>query len=133
MSYLLDADWIIQILSGDVTAISVVRRLRGSRFAVCWIAVAEVYEGAFATPAPETALINARQFVSSYPIVDFDGQVAERFALERAHLRRHGQLSPDMDLLIAATALTHDLTLLTFNRRHFRRIPNLKMYVPSAI
>ena len=31
----------------------------------------------------------------------------------------------DMDLLIAATAIRHDLTLLTNNRRHFERIPSL--------
>ena len=34
----------------------------------------------------------------------------------------------NVDLLIAATALVHDLTLLTFNRRHFERIPDLRLY-----
>jgi predicted nucleic acid-binding protein len=29
---------------------------------------------------------------------------------------------------IAATALHHDLTLLTRNRRHFSRIPSLRLY-----
>ena len=33
----------------------------------------------------------------------------------------------DMDLLIAATALRHELTLLTNNRRHFNRIPSLAL------
>jgi predicted nucleic acid-binding protein len=37
----------------------------------------------------------------------------------------------DLDLLIAATALAYDLTLLTFNRRHFQRIPNLRLYSPT--
>jgi predicted nucleic acid-binding protein len=36
-----------------------------------------------------------------------------------------------MDLLIAATALDHDLTLVTRNRRHFERIPDLTLYQPS--
>ncbi len=34
----------------------------------------------------------------------------------------------DADLLIAATALEHDLTLMTQNLRHFNRIPDLKLY-----
>jgi len=34
----------------------------------------------------------------------------------------------DFDILIAATALHHDLTLVTRNRRHFERIPNLALY-----
>jgi predicted nucleic acid-binding protein len=53
-----------------------------------------------------------------------------RFAEVRSFLRRRGQLIPDFDLLIAATALHHDLTLLTFNRRHFLRVPDLKLYQP---
>lgn len=34
----------------------------------------------------------------------------------------------DPDLLIAATALHHDLTLVTRNRKHFERIPGLDLY-----
>lgn len=35
------------------------------------------------------------------------------------------------DILIAATALHHDLALVTRNRAHFQRIPGLKLYEPS--
>ncbi len=55
----------------------------------------------------------------------------ERFAELRAYLRRRGQLIPDFDLLIGATALQHNLTLLTFNRRDFERIPHLALYQPG--
>jgi tRNA(fMet)-specific endonuclease VapC len=55
----------------------------------------------------------------------------ERFAEVRSFLRRRGQLIPDFHLLIGATALHHDLTLLTFNRRDFQRIPDLKLYQPG--
>jgi predicted nucleic acid-binding protein len=33
----------------------------------------------------------------------------------------------DLDLLIAASALRHDLTLLTNNRRHFEEIEGLRI------
>jgi predicted nucleic acid-binding protein len=36
-----------------------------------------------------------------------------------------------MDILIAATALEHNLTLLTRNRKDFQVIPNLKLYQPN--
>jgi predicted nucleic acid-binding protein len=52
----------------------------------------------------------------------------KRFARLRGELRRQGQLIPDPDLLIAATALQHDLTIVTRNVRHFQRIPGLKLY-----
>jgi predicted nucleic acid-binding protein len=39
----------------------------------------------------------------------------KRFALVRGKLRREGQLISDSDILIAATALEHDLILFTYN------------------
>ena len=44
-----------------------------------------------------------------------------------ANLRREGQLIEDADLLMAAIALAHDLTLLTDNVRHFQRIESLQI------
>ena len=40
-------------------------------------------------------------------------------------LKRSGQLIPDVDILIAATALLHSLPIVTRNVRHFSRFPNL--------
>lgn len=42
-----------------------------------------------------------------------------------ADLYSRGQLIPDADLLIAATALEHGLVLATNNSRDFSRIPGL--------
>jgi tRNA(fMet)-specific endonuclease VapC len=63
-------------------------------------------------------------------VLPLEDPILEQFAELRAHLRRIGRPLPDFDLLIAATALHHDLTLLTFNRRHFERVPDLKLYRP---
>ncbi len=52
----------------------------------------------------------------------------ELFGRHRSVLRRQGNMIPDMDLLIAATALNYDLTLMTRNIRHFARIPDLRLY-----
>jgi len=52
----------------------------------------------------------------------------ERFAEIRAYLRRGGELISDFDILIGATAVFYDLTVLTYNMRHFKRIPDLKLY-----
>jgi tRNA(fMet)-specific endonuclease VapC len=42
-----------------------------------------------------------------------------------ADLHRRGELICDADILIAATAITHGLTVATNNQAHFRRIPDL--------
>ena len=48
-------------------------------------------------------------------------QAAELYAL----LYQAGQLISDADILIAATALKHNLVMVTENVNHFRRIPGL--------
>lgn len=55
----------------------------------------------------------------------------ERFANIRGRLRAQGQLIGDADILIAATALEHDLVLVTQNLNHFRRINDLRIYQHS--
>jgi tRNA(fMet)-specific endonuclease VapC len=47
----------------------------------------------------------------------------ETFAEIKADLQTQGNIIDDMDLLIAATALTMNYTLVTNNERYFSRIP----------
>jgi tRNA(fMet)-specific endonuclease VapC len=128
MAYLLDSDWVIEALAGREPAVLTLRRLRGASIGICWVSVAEVYEGAFSSPDPQAHLVSMRQFMSQYRVLGIDDVIAVRFADERAQLRRRGALIADLDLLIAATALTYDLTLITSNRRHFERVPGLSLY-----
>jgi tRNA(fMet)-specific endonuclease VapC len=50
-------------------------------------------------------------------------QAAELYAV----LYQEGQLSSDADILIAATALKHNLVMVTENVNHCRRIPGLSI------
>ena len=128
MAYLLDADWAIQALAGKTLAVNTLTELAPDGIAMSWITVGEIYEGAFGFPDPQPYLATFRAFIQPLPKLDLDDLTMERFAAIRSDLRRRGQLIPDFDLLIAATALRHDLTLLTYNLRHFSRIPNLKLH-----
>ncbi len=51
--------------------------------------------------------------------------VIERYAKERVNLESLGCRIDDLDLLIGCTALQHELTIVTHNRKHFERIPNI--------
>ena len=44
-----------------------------------------------------------------------------------ADLHQRGELISDADILIAATAITHDLTIVTNNETHFHRISDLQI------
>jgi predicted nucleic acid-binding protein len=129
--YLLDTDWIIQALAGREPAAQTLRRLEGSRIYVSYITVSEIYERAFTSVNPQAHLVSFRQFLSPYRMLTLTDPIVERFAELRAFLRRRGQLIADFDLLIGATAIQHNLTVLTFNRRDFERIPDLMLYALS--
>lgn len=61
----------------------------------------------------------------------FDSAVGLRWAQLLADLRRRGRPMSVKDSLIAATALTHDLTVATLNRRDFESA-KVRLADPSA-
>jgi tRNA(fMet)-specific endonuclease VapC len=128
MPFLLDSDWVIQALAGRAPAVPILRRMAPSLVALSVIVLGEIYERAYASSNPEAHIQSFRAFWQPYRLIGLDEATMQRFAEIRSLLRRRGELIPDMDLLIAATALRHNLTLLTFNLRHFRRIPDLQLY-----
>ena len=127
MRYLVDSDWLIDAFLGIPTAIHRLTQLREDGMAVSIITYGELFEGALGAPAPMAELARFRRFLARLTLLGLDDPTMERFARLRAELRRQGQLIPDLDLLIAATALNHDLTLLTRNVRHFNRVPGLRL------
>ena len=49
------------------------------------------------------------------------------YGIEKARLRRAGNLIPELDLLIATTALHHGMTLVSNNTKHMSRIEGLML------
>ncbi|MGI8554302.1 MAG: type II toxin-antitoxin system VapC family toxin [Dehalococcoidia bacterium] len=131
MPYILDADWIIQAFAGRAQAASTWDRLAAVQIFVSWVTVAEVYEGAFNSSNPQARLNMFRDFLRPYQVLSLNEPIVKRFAELRAFLRRRGQMISEFDVMLAATALHYDLTVLTFNVRHLQRIPDLRLYPPG--
>ena len=53
--------------------------------------------------------------------------VARKFGEVRAGLLDAGQSVPELDLLIASTALVHNLTVVTHNTQDYANIPGLNL------
>lgn len=92
------------------------------------ISLGELYDWAYSRKDPAPSL-RAIQSLLTYEVslISFDNDCAEDFGRLRLDLRRQGIGVDNMDLLIAATAHVHDLTLVTHNTRHFQDIPGLRL------
>jgi tRNA(fMet)-specific endonuclease VapC len=125
LTHLLDTSWIIPHLRGATAHTQTIRKIGALQLAVSIVFLAELYEGVFRTSrraAAEQALALALTDIIVLPIND---SVCYLFGEQRARLRQNNQLIGEVDLLIAATCLHYNLTLLTTNRVHFQRIPGL--------
>jgi predicted nucleic acid-binding protein len=131
MTYILDADWAINALAAHAAASSTLNRLAPRGIAIAWLTVCEIYEGAFRSANPSEYLRRYREFLHPFRRLPVTDPIAERFAELRAFLRRRGQLISDFDTMLAATALEHDFTVLTYNVDDFKRIADLRLYQPS--
>jgi tRNA(fMet)-specific endonuclease VapC len=128
MAYIIDADWIIEITRGNQRVSGIVQDLANERVSVSWLTLGEVFEVAHNSSYPQARLDMFYQYVNQFDVVGVNGPIIERFAEIRSFLRRQGQLISDLDIVLAATALQLDLTVLTYNSRDFERIPDLRIY-----
>lgn len=118
-------------MGGHEPATSIPSRIPTTVVGVSVVTIGEVHQGAYNSSNPEARIQRFDQFLMRYATVDVSRDVMARFAEVRAGLGRQGMLVADLDLIIAATALHYDLTLLTFNRRHFQRVSGLRLYEPG--
>lgn len=117
--YLLDSNICIYVLADATSAIAakLTSCAQGSAVTSA-IAYAEVIRGS--AQANESERAKLRDFFNLVPVLPFDAAAA--VALANLPLRRGG-----FDRLIAAHALSLDLTLVTNNERDFRDVVGLRI------
>lgn len=69
---------------------------------------------------------SVEELVAHFPIVALDNCSLE-YAGNKVKLRKAGTPIDEFDLLIASSALHYNLTLVTDNIKHFKRIEGLKL------
>ena len=126
--YLLDTNACIRVLNG--TSAPLIARLRShapSDLRVSSVTRAELLYGARRSARVAENLRLLTGFFAPLVSLPFDDACAEEYGALRATLSAAGRPIGPNDLLIAATALAHDLTLVTHNLREFSRIAGLKI------
>ncbi|MBT4497002.1 MAG: type II toxin-antitoxin system VapC family toxin [Gemmatimonadetes bacterium] len=130
MAFLFDTDAISELLRprpliGYIEWLQ--KRPREEQFTSS-VVIGELYKGAYRSSARERHLDNIKKRVlPAVTVLPYDVATARVYGKIRAQLEETGQVLADADLQIAATALYHDLELVTGNLRHFSRIEQLRI------
>ena len=126
MIYLLDTNVCITLLRGkDPVLLQRINARKPADIALCSVVIGELFYGAALSnqPALEQAKVDA--FARLYVCLSFDDAAAKAFGGLRAHLKKLGTPIGPYDLMIAASALASNLTLVTHNVVEFSRVPGL--------
>ena len=92
------------------------------------VVIGELYKGAFRATHRARHLENIEtRVLEALTVLPYDIGVARVFGQVQAALEEAGRVIADADLQIAATALHHDLEIVTGNLRHFARVPGLRV------
>ena len=129
MNYLIDADWTIDYLSGRSSAHALFPELRREGMAASIVTLIELYTGVYGSRDPRQKERELRTFLTVVRVLPITRAVMRQTARLRADLlaRRAPISHRAYDLIVAATALTYDLTLVTSNLRDYQDIPGLKI------
>lgn len=119
---LMDTNVIVRVLNGDRELINELSKI--SSLCTCTVVLGELMYGAAKSAHVIQNKQNAKSFCSRYPLLGVSNIVAEFYGEIKKDLLSHGNVMPENDMWIAATALANDMTIITQDK-HFEHIQNL--------
>ena len=119
---LMDTNVIVRVLNGDRELINELSKI--SSLCTCTVVLGELMYGAAKSAHVVQNKQNAKSFCSRYPLLGVSNIVAEFYGEIKKDLLSHGNVMPENDMWIAATALANDMTIITQDK-HFEHIQNL--------
>ena len=127
MQYLLDTCVISDFIKGELGTQGRLKQTPPTSVVVSIITVMELRYGLLInTQCAQKIESTIASFLTSVTILPFSNLEAERAAHIRAILKSQGQPIGAYDVLIAATALQHNLLMVTANQREFDLVPGLQ-------
>jgi len=101
--------------------------LRAQELAISVVNRAEIRFGQALLNANDKRHITIDLLLEATPTLVWTTQAADLYGTINAQLRKTGLPIGDLDVMIAAHALSENLILVTHNTKHFERIKGLKM------
>jgi len=121
----LDSDVLINLLRNDKDTVLLIKEIEKShRVATTVINSFELWKGFYRMGKGERAIIELLDLVI---LLEFDREASKKAAEIFEYLRSKGKMVDALDVMIASIAITNNESLLTFNKKHFEGIPDLKL------
>ena len=127
MSYLIDTDIIIYSLKEHKEINLQFKEKLHIPKSISVVTYGELIYGAKKSKHVEKNLAVAYRISELFPIINIDRSIMDIFGEIKSKLEKTGSKIEDMDLFIAATALSYNLTLVTNNTKHFENIDDLRI------
>ena len=125
-----DTNIVVDILKGDLITIKKMEEFTNTEICITPIIASELYEGCYKSARVEKALVLVEDFISNTTFLDFNIKSCKLYGQIYKFLQSKGRITEEKDLMIASICITHNVTLITKNKKHFQNIPGLKvMYV----
>lgn len=118
---LLDTNIVIFYLKGRFSLDKKFADVSENDYFISEITLAELRFGVAKSGQREKNAEALNKFLTGVQVLPIS-QAIDLYAEEKARLQKAGTPLDDFDLLIGATALAHNLTLVTNNTKHFERI-----------
>ena len=126
IKYLLDTDTFSFLVSGRHPGVRKRATLHKDSLSISVVTVAEALYGARRKPSEKLeSLIGL--FCEMFTVVEWTPSAASAYADIRVALERQGLPIGEVDMMIAASAISGGYTLVTNNTRHFARIDGLTL------
>ncbi len=128
--YLFDTDILSQVLkrTPSPTLLTRLAAVPAEQQFTSAITAGEMVYGAYRSDRPDHFLRQLEERLwPNIRILPFNRAAAETYGRVRAQLEEAGTPLAEPDLRIAAIALTHELTMVTGNVRHFSRVAGLRI------
>jgi len=126
MKYLLDTNICIYFLKGKYQLNDKFDEVGFDNLYISEITVAELKYGAENSNYPEKNRKVIQELSSQFKQIPIFNSL-NIYAKEKARLRKEGKIIDDFDLLIGATAIANDMTLVTNNEKHFDKLKKIKI------
>ena len=128
MNYLIDTNICIYIMNQrPPEVIQKFKNIEVGQIGISTITVSELNYGVAKSKHKKQNAKRLEEFLTPFGILPYNENVSKYYGIIRSQLESQGKVIGPLDMLIAAHAISEDLTLVTNNEKEFQRIKSLKV------